>query len=79
MPNRRIASTLDNYMTVQEIAARLGRSERTILWQTVHGHFLGARKFGEGKRGIWLIPQTALKCYSPPKKGRPAKVAGDSK
>lgn len=71
MANRKTSSQLDGYLTVQEVARRLDISERTVVWQVAHGHMIGARKIGKGKRGIWLIPEAALSDYTPPKRGRP--------
>ena len=71
-------SSIDGYLTVEDIARELKRSSRTILWQATHGYFPGAQKVGPGRRGVWLIPLSAVDNYVPPKKGRPVGKDGDS-
>ena len=70
MPNRKTSSEFAGFFTVRQVAEQLGLSPRTILWQILNDYLSGAQKFGEGKRGVWLIPQSAIDNYVPPQKGR---------
>jgi excisionase family DNA binding protein len=70
MPNQKTSTQFDGFLTVQQAAEQLALPTRTVLWQLQNDHIYGARKFGEGKRGIWLIPQSAIDNYVAPKRGR---------
>ncbi|MDQ3832247.1 MAG: helix-turn-helix domain-containing protein [Actinomycetota bacterium] len=62
-------------MTVDQAARELDVSPRRVRYWCQKGHLTAHRK---GQRA-WLIPDTALENFQPPKEGRPKLVEEDLK
>jgi len=65
-------------ITTAQAAEMLGVKSTRIQKQAQYGLFSGARKFGEGKRGRWMIPLAAVLAYQARRwsPGRPPQEAG---
>ena len=64
-------------LMVSEVAQRLGESERNIRNWAKQGIFPGA-ELTESPRGpYWEIPESDLKSFSKPARGRPSKKKGE--
>lgn len=59
-------------LTPDEVAERYGVSPVTVRGWCSRGK-LAAIKEGRGNRGNWLIPESALEGFTPPRPGRPKK------
>ena len=63
----------EKMLTVSEVAARLGESERNVRNWARGGLFPGAF-LQESPRGpYWLVPEGDLRSFSKPARGRPAR------
>lgn len=60
------------YLTTEEVAAKLGLAVQTIQKYCLEERFKGAFKAGAGHRAPYLIPESAVKNFQQPKRGRPA-------
>ncbi|MGH9824023.1 MAG: helix-turn-helix domain-containing protein [Blastocatellia bacterium] len=56
-----------------EVAQRLNESRRTVLNWVMAGIFPGATREETRVGSYWLIPESALKGFEKPKRGRPPK------
>jgi hypothetical protein len=64
-----------NYLTTADIAARYGKNYRTATRWCQRGlfpHLIKGRKTASG--AIYLIPESDLESFTPPRRGRPAAV-----
>jgi excisionase family DNA binding protein len=62
-------------LTTAEVAARLGVSQPTVKLWCRQGKFPGAELDASSPRGpVWLIPESDLRDFAPPKMGRPPKA-----
>ena len=62
-----------NFLTTADIAARYGRDYRTATRWCQRGLFpnlVKGRKTASG--AIYLVPESDLECFTPPRRGRPA-------
>jgi hypothetical protein len=68
-------------LTTTQVAARLEADARLIRLWCQQGRFKNARQVDTPRGAVWLIPESDLKGFKPPKMGRPpkAKVEMDSK
>ena len=60
-------------LTVSEVAARLGESERSVRNWAMARLFVGAERQESYRGPVWLIPESALKDFEKPTRGRPRK------
>ncbi len=58
------------YLGTEEVARRYGVTTMTVRRWCEAGLLLGARKEGIGKRATWLIPESALEGFVPPRRRR---------
>lgn len=70
---------LAGLLTVAQFAGRLKIPLRTLQWQIAHGYVKGAYKFGAGRRGVWVVPESAIQNYRRPGKGSRARRQRPSK
>ncbi len=56
-------------LTIAQFAGRLNIPLRTLQWQIAHGYIKGAFKVGEGRRGVWVVPESAIMGYRRPTRG----------
>lgn len=63
-------------LTTSEVAARLGRPERTVRLWCKQGRFVGARSVSTPRGDYWVIPQSALDTFEEPRAGRPPTARG---
>ena len=66
-------------LTTADVAGRLGRPERTVRLWCKQGRFKGARSESTPRGDYWLIPESALKDFQEPERGRPAKAKDNGK
>ena len=71
---------MDKFLTVPEVAERLGAGPSTVRQWAKRGLFPNAIHVGRtGKGAIWLVPESDLESFERPKmgypKGRPRKTA----
>ncbi len=66
----------EKMLTVSDVAGRLGESNRTIRNWATSGLFKGARREDSYRGPVWLIPESALKGFEKPVRGRPPKKKG---
>jgi hypothetical protein len=62
-----------NFLTTADIAARYGRDYRTATRWCQRGlfpHLINGRRTASG--AIYLVPESDLECFTPPRRGRPA-------
>lgn len=61
------------FITTAEAAALLDLQPATAQHYAAWGKFPGARKFGEGKGGVWMIPLADVEAYAARRRspGRP--------
>ena len=69
----RMAKAQEKMLMVSEVAARLGQSERNIRNWAKRGVFPGAVLQVSPRGPYWLIPESDLKSFSKPVRGRPGK------
>ncbi len=60
---------MNERLTAAEVAERYGVNARTVARWCAQGRLPGAYKVGEGFRGIWVIPASALEGFEPPTRG----------
>jgi Helix-turn-helix domain len=58
-------------LTTADVAARLGRPERTVRLWCKQGRFDGAHAVSTPRGDYWMIPEGALKNFHEPERGRP--------
>jgi hypothetical protein len=59
-------------LTTADVAVRLGRPERTVRLWCKQGRFDGAHAVSTPRGDYWVIPESALKNFQEPERGRPA-------
>lgn len=66
------------YITTAQAAVLLGIKTASAQQYAARGLFPGARKFGEGKGGVWMIPRAAVLAYKARRRspGRPPQEVG---
>jgi hypothetical protein len=69
----RMAKAQEKMLMVSEVAARLGQSERNIRNWAKRGVFPAAVLQVSPRGPYWLIPESDLKSFSKPVRGRPGK------
>jgi excisionase family DNA binding protein len=66
-------------LTTTQVAERLNTPERTIRLWCKQGRFTGARSVDTPRGNYWLIPESALKGFEKPLRGRTPKPKDESK
>jgi hypothetical protein len=64
-------------LTVSEVAQRLGESDRTVRNWVNQNLFPGAMLEKSPRGPYWMIPETALRSFEKPPRGRPPKRNSD--
>ena len=67
LESRQRGGAIEGYQTVGQVAKRYGVAEGTVRYWCREGLLAGAVKMGEKRRGVWLIPETALEGFEPPR------------
>jgi len=60
-------------LTTSEVADRLNVGQSTVNLWCRQGRFPNAERVNTPQGGYWLIPDSDLKRFEPPKMGRPSK------
>lgn len=68
-----VAKGDERMLTVSEVAQRLGESDRTIRNWVSQNLFAGAKLKASPRGPYWMIPETALRSFERPLRGRPPK------
>jgi excisionase family DNA binding protein len=68
-----------NDLTTSKAAERLGVGKSTVNLWCRQGLFPHARSVDTPRGAVWLIPESDLVGFEPPKMGRPRKPADDEK
>ncbi len=58
-------------LTTREVAARFGVTQQTVRRWCAQGLLKGAQQVGEGQRSVWIVPESALEGFEPPRPRRP--------
>jgi excisionase family DNA binding protein len=64
-------------LTTAQAAERLGVGKSTVNLWCRQGRFPNARSEETHRGPVWLIPESDLKDFEPPKMGRPTKAPAD--
>jgi hypothetical protein len=65
-------------LTTTQVAARLEADARLIRLWCQQGRFKNARQVDTPRGAVWLIPESDLKGFEPPKMGRPPKAKDET-
>ena len=63
-----------NKLTTSEVAERLKVGQSTVNLWCRQGKFPNAERVQTPQGGYWVVPESDLKKFEPPKMGRPRKV-----
>jgi excisionase family DNA binding protein len=66
---------MNTELTTSQAAERLGVGKSTVNLWCRQGRFPNARSEDTPRGPVWLIPESDLENFSPPKMGRPASKA----
>jgi hypothetical protein len=64
-------------LTSTQVAERLDVSPATVRLWCSQGRFKAARLVDHPRGGYWVIPESELETFTPPKAGRPPKPKAD--
>ncbi|MGH9761246.1 MAG: helix-turn-helix domain-containing protein [Blastocatellia bacterium] len=69
-----MARAAERLLLVPQVAERLGESERTIRNWARKNLFPGAKLMESPRGPYWMIPESDLKSFKKPPRGRPRKA-----
>lgn len=65
---------MDSLLSTVDVAKRLQADETTVRLWCRQGYFPNARQIGRG----WIIPESDVMNFTPPKMGRPPKAKAEA-